>query len=250
MASASFGRLVISSESSGPPRPTRSPGRSSAGTAAMPPSPGSSLRQRTGVRPSPVLLVCSSRSQSPSPAWEPMARCSGRLGWPICICGQVARRGERESPSECERAGSEERPAREGASRCHRSGQRRIRPQARRARRGSRSRRRRPRAGSSRGWGRPGRRVQCEARRVHELGPSRSSRSVCGELRNLCSPAAFERRQIQDPIRAIPRYARARVSDPKSRRTKNVSELAGPNTRRSLLRGDRRRGCPRGWMIP
>ena len=155
MPSALFGRLVISWESPGLPRPTPSPGRSSAGTAAMPPSPGSSSAERTGARPSPVLLVCSSRSQSPSPAWEAMAPCSGRVGLPICICGQVALLGEREPPTECERAGTEVRTAKEGERRCHRSGRRRMRRQARWARRGSRSRRRRPHAGSSRGWGRP-----------------------------------------------------------------------------------------------
>ncbi len=152
MPSALFGRLVISWESPGLPRPTPSPGGSSAGTAAMPRSPGSSSAERTGARPSPVLLVCSSRSPSPSPAWDAMAPCSGRQGLPICICGRIALLGEREHPTECERAGTEVRPAKEGGSRCHRSGRRRMRRQPRRARRASRSRRRRPRAGSSRGW--------------------------------------------------------------------------------------------------
>lgn len=149
MPSALFGRLVISWESPGLSRPTPSSGGSSAGTAAVPPSPGSSSADRTGARPSPVLLGCSSRSQSPSPAWEAMAPCSGRLGLPICICGRIALLGEREPPTESERAGTEVRPAKEGGSRCHRSGRRRMRPQARRARRGSPSRRKRPRAGSS-----------------------------------------------------------------------------------------------------
>jgi hypothetical protein len=117
MTSVLFERLVISWESSGPSRPILSPGRSSAGTA------------------SPVLLVCSSRSRSPSPAWGAMARCSGRLVLPICICGQIAALGE-------------VRPTKEGGIRCHRSGRRRIRRQARPA---SRSRRKRSRAGSSRG---------------------------------------------------------------------------------------------------
>jgi hypothetical protein len=116
----------------------------------MPPSPGSSSPERTGARPSPVLLVCSSLSRSPSPAWEPMAPCSGRVGLPICICGQVALLGEREPPTACEGAGTEVRTAKEGGRRCHRSGRRRMRRQARWARR--RSRRRRPHAGSSRGW--------------------------------------------------------------------------------------------------
>jgi hypothetical protein len=49
MPSALFGRLVISWESPGLPRPTPSPGRSSAGIAAMPPSPGSSSPERTGA---------------------------------------------------------------------------------------------------------------------------------------------------------------------------------------------------------
>ncbi len=155
MPSALLGRLVISWESPGLPRPTPSPGGSSVGTAEVPPSPGSSSPEHTGARPSPVLLVCSSRSQSPSPALDAMAPCSGRAGLPICICGQVALQGEREPPTECERAGTPARPAKEGGSRCHRSGRRRMRRQARRARRGSRSRRRRPRAGSSRGWFRP-----------------------------------------------------------------------------------------------
>jgi hypothetical protein len=155
MLSALCGRLVISWESPGLPRPTRSPGRSSAGIAAMPPSPGSSSPERTGARPSPVLLVCRSRSRSPSPAWDAMAPCSGRVGLPICFCEQVGLLGEREHPTGCERAGTQVRPAKEGGSRCHRSGRRRMRRQARRARRRSRSRRRRPRAGSSRGWGRP-----------------------------------------------------------------------------------------------
>jgi hypothetical protein len=145
MRSALFARLVISWESPGLSRPTPSPGRSSAGTAAVPPSPDSSSPERTGARPSPVLLVCSSRSRSPSPAWEGMAPCSGRVGLPICICGKAALLGEREPPTECE--------PKEGGSRCHRSGRRRMRRQARQARRGSRSRRRRPRAGSSGGWG-------------------------------------------------------------------------------------------------
>jgi hypothetical protein len=155
MRSALFGRLVISWESPGLSRPTPSPGRSSAGTAAMPPSPGSSSQERTGARPSPVLRVCSSRSPSPSPAWDAMAPCSGRLGLPICICGRIALLGERETPTECECAGTEVRPAKEGGSRCHRSGRRRMRPQARQARRGSPNRRKRPRAGSSRGLASP-----------------------------------------------------------------------------------------------
>jgi hypothetical protein len=113
------------------------------------------LKLTGSARPSPVLLVCSSRSRSPSPAWEAMAQCSGRLGLPICICGQVALLGEREPPTECERVGTEVRTAKEGGRRCHRSGRRRMRRQARWARRRSRSRRRRPHAGSSRGWGRP-----------------------------------------------------------------------------------------------
>ena len=98
---------VVSGDSSigwaspGLPRPTPSPGRSSAGIAAMPPSPGSSSLERTGARPSPVLLVCSSRSRSPSPAWEALAPCSGRLGLPICICGQVALLEREEPPTEC-----------------------------------------------------------------------------------------------------------------------------------------------------
>jgi hypothetical protein len=118
----------------------------------MPPSPGSSSPERTGARPSPVLRGCSSRSQSPSPAWDAMAPCSGRVGLLICIWGQIALLGDREPPAESERAGTEVLPAKEGGSRCHRSGRRRMRRQARRA---SRSRRRRPRAGSSRGLASP-----------------------------------------------------------------------------------------------
>ena len=121
----------------------------------MPLSPGSSSADRTGARPSPALLGCSSHSPSPSPAWDTMAPCSGRLGLPICICARIALLGEREPPTECQRAGTEVRPAREGGNRCHRSGRRRMRPQARRARRGSPSRRKRPRAGSSRGLASP-----------------------------------------------------------------------------------------------
>jgi hypothetical protein len=163
--SAWFERLGISWESPGLPRPTLSPGGSSAGTAAMPRSPGSSSADRTGARPSPDLLVCSSRSRSPSPAWEAMAPCSGRLGLPICICGRIARLGEREPPTECERAGTEVRPAKEGGSRCHRSGRRRMRRQPRRARRGNPSRRKRPRAGSSRGLASPSAAVDASRRR-------------------------------------------------------------------------------------
>ena len=166
MPSALFGRLVISWESPGLRRPTPFPGRSSAGTATVPPSPGSSSPERTGARPSPVLLVCSSRSPSPSPAWDATARCSGRVGLPIYICGQIAQQGEREPPTERARAGTEVRPAKQGGSRCHRSGQRKIRRQARRARRGGPSRRKRPRAGSSRGWGRPSAAVALTSRRA------------------------------------------------------------------------------------
>jgi hypothetical protein len=84
-----------------------------------------------------------------------MAPCSGRLGLPICICGEVAPLSARGPRAECERAGTQVRPAKEGGRRCHRSGQRRIRRQARRARRRSRSRRKRPRAGSSGGLASP-----------------------------------------------------------------------------------------------
>jgi hypothetical protein len=121
----------------------------------MPPSPGSSSAEGTGARPSPDLRVCSSRSQSRSPAWDTMARWSGRPGLPISICGRIAPLGEREPPSECERATSKVPPAKEGGSRCHRSGRRRIRRQASLARRANRSRRRRPLAGSNRGRSRP-----------------------------------------------------------------------------------------------
>jgi hypothetical protein len=121
----------------------------------MPPSPGSSSAEVTGARPSPDLRVCSSRSQSRSPAWDTMARWSGRPGLPISICGQIAPLGEREPPSECKRATTKVPPAKEGGSRCHRSGRRRIRRQPSLARRANRSRRRRPRAGSNRGRSRP-----------------------------------------------------------------------------------------------
>ena len=54
----------------------------------------------TGARPSPVLLVCSSRSQSRFPAWGTMALWSGRPGLPIFIanaqppkCGQPRKEG-------------------------------------------------------------------------------------------------------------------------------------------------------------
>jgi hypothetical protein len=141
----------------GLPRPTLSPGRSSAGTAAMPPSPGSGSAEGTGARPSPVLLFSRSRSQSPSPAWDPMGPCSGRPGLPISISGRIAPLREREPPSECEHATTKVTPAKEGGRRCHRSGRRRIRRQSSLARRASRSRsrRRRRRAGSHRGRSRP-----------------------------------------------------------------------------------------------
>jgi hypothetical protein len=206
MLSALCGRLVISWESPGLPRPTRSPGRSSVGIAAMPPSPGSSSPERTGARPSPVLLVCRSRSQSPSPAWDAMAPCSGSVGLPICICGQIGLLVEREHPTECERAGTQVRPAKEGGSRCHRSGRRRMRRHARRARRGSRSRRRRPRAGSSRGWGPTERGVQCGVHRVCSgCNPSRWARTALGggaaarrggEPVILCRSTGFKERRL------------------------------------------------------
>jgi hypothetical protein len=78
-----------------------------------------------------------------------MAPRSGRTGLPTCICGKAALRGEREPPTDSERAGTQARPAKEGGRRCHRSGRRRMRHKARQARRGGRSRRRRPRAGNS-----------------------------------------------------------------------------------------------------
>jgi len=40
-----------------------------------------------------------------------MAPCSGRVGLPICICGQIALLGEWEPPTGCERAGTQVRPA-------------------------------------------------------------------------------------------------------------------------------------------
>ncbi len=93
-----------------------------------------------------------------------MAPCSGRPGLPIFICGQSAPLDDGEPPTECERAGSRVRPAKQGGSRCHRRGRRRIRRQAGRARRRSRSRRRRPRAGSSGGWESTQHRVQLGSR--------------------------------------------------------------------------------------
>jgi len=149
MPSALFGQLLISWESPGLPKLTPSPGRSSAGTAAMRPSPGSSSAERTGARPSPVLLVCSSRSPSPSPAWDAMAPCSGRVGLADLYL-RADRPAGREGGSDRMRTRRHQvGPATEVLSRCHRSGRRRIRRQARRARRGSRSRRKRPRAGST-----------------------------------------------------------------------------------------------------
>ena len=147
--SASFERPVISCGWSGLPRPIRSAGGSSAGTAAVPPSRGSSSPERTGARPLADLRGCSSRSRSPFPASPRMVRCSGRKGYPICICGQVMSPGEREPPGNGERANGKAWPARKGGTPCHRSDQRRRRRQARQARRGSRSRKRRPRAGSN-----------------------------------------------------------------------------------------------------
>ncbi len=70
----------------------------------MPPSPGSSSTAGTGARPSPALRVCSNRSQSPFPAGDTTARWSGRPGLPISISGRIAPLGEKEPPSECERA--------------------------------------------------------------------------------------------------------------------------------------------------
>jgi hypothetical protein len=176
---ALFERLAISWEWPGLPRPTRSPGRSSAGTAAMPPSPGSGSAAGTGARPSPVLRVCRSRSQSPSPAGDPMAPCSGRPGLPISICGRIAPRGEREPPSERERATTKVTPAKERGSRCHRSGRRRIRRQASLARRASRSRRRRPRAGSNRGPSRPSIESGVGGHKLDLGAADRRTRSAC-----------------------------------------------------------------------
>jgi hypothetical protein len=147
-------------------------------------SPGSNSPEGIGVRPSPVLLVCSSRSRSPSPAWDAMARSSGRAGLPICTCGQIALPGEREPRAECEHAGTEVRPAKEGGSSCHRSGRRRIRSQARRARRGSRSRRDRPPAGSSRALAPPS--------AAHDPGGGRGEAGKGGRRRS--SPARRRRR--------------------------------------------------------
>jgi hypothetical protein len=115
MSFESFGRRVISCGWSGLASLTRAFGGLSVGTAAIPPSPGSSWAERIGARPSPVLLVCGSRSRSPSLAWEPMARCSGRLGWPICTCGQLilrAHEGLRANANE--RATRYRRPGKEG----------------------------------------------------------------------------------------------------------------------------------------
>jgi hypothetical protein len=166
MRSALFGRLVISWESPGLSRPTRCVGRSSAATAAISPSPGSSSAGRTGARPSLVLLVCGSRSRSRSPAWDAMAPCSGRLGLPICICGQIAPPDRRVPRPGCDRARTKVRPAKEGGSRCHRSGRRRIRRQAGRARRGSPSPRKRPRAANSPGSARRSGTPRCERARA------------------------------------------------------------------------------------
>jgi hypothetical protein len=148
----------------------------------MPPSPGSNWAERTGARPSPVLPRCSSRSRSPSPALDAMARCSGRPASPTCICGQIVPLGQRRPPTEYERAGTQIPPAKEGGSRCHRSGLRRMLPQARRARRGSRSQRRRPPAGSSRGWDR---RSQVQ-RRVHRGCPGCKQPSATASLEPMC----------------------------------------------------------------
>jgi hypothetical protein len=99
MACGLFGRRVISWELSGLPRPTRSPGRSSAGIAATSPSPGLSSAGGTGARPSPGLLVCGSPLRSLSRAWDAMAPCSGRLAFPSCFCGRVGSPGERDAPT-------------------------------------------------------------------------------------------------------------------------------------------------------
>jgi hypothetical protein len=121
----------------------------------MPPSPGSSSAEGTGARPSPLLRGCSSRSQSRFPAWGTMVRWAGRPGLPIFISGRIARLGEREPPSQCERATTKVRAAKEGGSQCQRSGRRGIWRQASLARQAKRSQRRRPRAGSNRGRSRP-----------------------------------------------------------------------------------------------
>jgi hypothetical protein len=176
----------------------------------MPLSPDSSSADRTGARPSPALLGCSSHSPSPSPAWDTMAPCSGRLGLPICICARIALLGEREPPTECQRAGTEVRLAREGASRCHRSGRRRMRPQARRERRGSPSRRKRPRAGSSRGLASPSAAASSGRRARRSQTASRLPRSRYREG-NVQDRGRLRHRRRQGGVRDGP--ARARGGD-------------------------------------
>jgi hypothetical protein len=151
----------------------------------MPPSPGSSWPEHTGARPSPALLVCSSRSRSPSPAWDTMAPCSGRPGSPSCTCGQIAPPGQRGPPTEHERAGTQIPQAKQGGSRCHRRGQRRIRRQTRRARRRSRSRRKRQRAGSNRDRDRPS--AESSVRRTPALRAA-SQPFHAGSLERTCGP--------------------------------------------------------------
>jgi len=78
MPYALFGRLVISWESPGLLRPTPSPGRSSAGKAAMPPSPGSSSAECTGARPfaglarlqQPFTIAVSGLGRDGSVLWQ------------------------------------------------------------------------------------------------------------------------------------------------------------------------------------
>jgi hypothetical protein len=187
-----------------------------------PPSPGSSSAERTGARPSPVLLVCSSLSRSPSPAWDAMVPCSGRPGLPIFICGQSAPLDDREPPTECERAGTRVRPANQGGSRCHRSGRRRIRRQAGRARRRSRSRRRRPRAGSSGGWSRPSIESRwglnsISTRLTDEHDPSISSCGPAGWRRGKRAAAALATSMSRSPSGRCRRAARAVPSRPEGR---------------------------------
>jgi hypothetical protein len=179
----------------------------------MPPSPGSSWPDHTGARPSPVLLVCNSRSRSPSPALDKMARCSGKPGSPIYVSGQIAPLGQRGPPTENKRAGTQIRPAKEGGSRCHRSGRRRIRYQARRARLRSRSRRKRPRAGSSRGLASSSAGNQASSMRPWPLlGRARGTkhREACGVAKfdPAASRAIHELRRRASAPGVLPRMTR------------------------------------------
>jgi hypothetical protein len=95
----------------------------------------------------PFTIAVSGVGDDGSMVWQ--------AGKPIFISGRIALLGERKPPSQCERATTKVRVAKEGGSQCQRSGRRRTRRQASLASQAKRSQRRRPRAGSNRGRSRP-----------------------------------------------------------------------------------------------